>query len=43
MNVLYGLYTPTSGDIYINSKKVNITNPNIAIKNGIEMVHQHLC
>lgn len=41
MNVLYGLYTPTSGDIYINSKKVNITNPNIAIKNGIGMVHQH--
>ncbi|WMM26961.1 ABC transporter ATP-binding protein [Tissierella sp. MB52-C2] len=41
MNVLYGLYTPTSGDIYIDGKKVSITNPNVAIKNGIGMVHQH--
>ena len=41
MNVLYGLYAPTSGDIYIDGKKVSITNPNVAIKNGIGMVHQH--
>lgn len=41
MNVLYGLYTPTFGDIYINEDKVNITNPNIAIEKGIGMVHQH--
>lgn len=41
MNVLYGLYTPTSGEIYINGEKVNITNPNIAIEKGIGMVHQH--
>ncbi|MEW8973400.1 MAG: ABC transporter ATP-binding protein [Tissierellaceae bacterium] len=41
MNILYGLYTPTSGEIYINGNKVNITNPNIAIEQGIGMVHQH--
>ena len=41
MNVLYGLYKPTSGDILINGIKANITNPNDAIKQGIGMVHQH--
>lgn len=41
MNTLYGLYQPTSGDIYINGQKVEINNPNVAIKNGIGMVHQH--
>lgn len=41
MNVLYGLYTPTSGEIFINEKKVDITNPNVAIEQGIGMVHQH--
>lgn len=41
MNILYGLYLPTSGEVYINEKKVNIINPNIAIENGIGMVHQH--
>ena len=41
MNILYGLYSPTSGDIVINGKKVDITNPNIAIEHGIGMVHQH--
>lgn len=41
MNVLYGLYEPTSGEIYLNGNKVDITNPSIAIKNGIGMVHQH--
>lgn len=41
MNVLYGLYTPTSGEIYINGEKVTITDPNVAIKLGLGMVHQH--
>ncbi|MGO1368410.1 MAG: ABC transporter ATP-binding protein [Senegalia sp. (in: firmicutes)] len=41
MNILYGLYQQTSGDIYIREKKTNISDPNIAIKNGIGMVHQH--
>lgn len=41
MNVLYGLYEPTFGEIYLNGKKIDITNPSIAIENGIGMVHQH--
>lgn len=41
MNILYGLYKPTSGNIKINGKEVEITDPNIAIENGIGMVHQH--
>lgn len=41
MNVLYGLYQPTSGEIYINGEKVEITDPNVAIDKGIGMVHQH--
>ena len=31
MNQLYGLYEPTSGEIFINGKKVNIKDPNVAI------------
>lgn len=41
MNQLYGLYEPTSGEIFINGKKVNIKDPNVAISLGIGMVHQH--
>jgi len=41
MNCLYGLYSPTSGDIRINGDIVEITDPNVAINHGIGMVHQH--
>ncbi|MGY4687757.1 heme ABC transporter ATP-binding protein [Petrotoga mexicana DSM 14811] len=41
MNQLYGLYQPTSGEIYIKGKKVDIKGPSDAIDNGIGMVHQH--
>lgn len=41
MNVLYGLYQPEKGKIFVKGKEVNITNPNDAIKLGIGMVHQH--
>lgn len=41
MNILYGLYQPEKGDIYINGKLAEITNSNEAIKLGIGMVHQH--
>lgn len=41
MNVLYGLYQAEGGEIYLNGKKVNIKNPNVAIEHGIGMVHQH--
>ena len=41
MNILYGLYNPTSGEIYINGELTDISNPNVAIEKGIGMVHQH--
>ena len=41
MNVLYGLYRPTSGEIYVNGKKEEIRDPSHAIELGIGMVHQH--
>ncbi|MCY6371088.1 ABC transporter ATP-binding protein [Clostridium ganghwense] len=41
MNVLYGLYQPEKGQIFVRGKEVKITNPNDAIKLGIGMVHQH--
>ncbi len=41
MSILYGLYQPDEGDIFINGKKVIISDPNKAIENKIGMVHQH--
>jgi simple sugar transport system ATP-binding protein len=41
MNILYGLYTPEEGEIYIRGSKVSIRNPHDAIRLGIGMVHQH--
>lgn len=41
MSVLFGLYHPEEGEIKINGKKVNISNPNDANDLGIGMVHQH--
>jgi simple sugar transport system ATP-binding protein len=41
MNILYGLYKPTKGEIFINGQKVEISGPMDAIRQGIGMVHQH--
>lgn len=41
MNQLYGLLKPTSGDILVNGKKIDMNNPKDAINAGIGMVHQH--
>ncbi len=41
MNILYGLYSPTSGEVWLHGKKVDIHSPKVAIENGIGMVHQH--
>jgi simple sugar transport system ATP-binding protein len=41
MNILYGLYQPTEGEIYVRGKKVEIHSPSDAIASGIGMVHQH--
>ena len=41
MNILYGLYNPTSGQIFIDGKETVIGTPQRAIDLGIGMVHQH--
>jgi len=41
MNILYGLYTPDEGRIFIHGREVHIHSPNDAIAHGIGMVHQH--
>lgn len=41
MNILYGLYFPDEGEIYINGTKVDIKSPHDAIRLGISMVHQN--
>ncbi|MEM2451187.1 MAG: ABC transporter ATP-binding protein [Nitrososphaerota archaeon] len=40
MNILYGLYHPDEGEIYVKGKKVKIRSPADSIKLGIGMVHQ---
>lgn len=41
MNVLYGLYKPTSGQILLNGEEVSFSSPKDAIAQGLGMVHQH--
>ena len=41
MSVLFGLYQPEEGEIYVKGKKVEINDPNVANELGIGMVHQH--
>ena len=41
MNILYGLYEQTSGEIHIHGNKVKLSSPLDAIKYKIGMVHQH--
>ena len=41
VNVLYGLYHPDEGEIWINGKRADLGSPGVAIENGIGMVHQH--
>ena len=41
VKIFYGVLQPDSGSIEINNKKIFITSPDIARKNGIGMVFQH--
>ncbi len=41
MNILYGLYEPTEGEIFVNGKRIQPESPSDAIAAGIGMVHQH--
>lgn len=42
MKCLFGIYKMDAGEIFINGEKVNIDNPDEAMKMGIAMVHQEL-
>lgn len=41
MSILFGMYEPDAGEIYIRGEKVRISSPNQATKLNIGMVHQH--
>jgi ABC-type uncharacterized transport system ATPase subunit len=41
MNVLYGLYRPDEGEIFVDGRHVHMTTSADAIDLGIGMVHQH--
>jgi simple sugar transport system ATP-binding protein len=41
MNILYGLYQPDAGEIFIKGARQEIHSPSDAIRAGIGMVHQH--
>lgn len=42
MKCLFGIYTPDSGEIYIDDKKVSYKDPKDALDSGVAMVHQEL-
>ena len=41
MNIIYGLYSPDGGEIYIHGQEQQISDPKDALALGIGMVHQH--
>ncbi len=41
MNILYGLYKPDEGEIFVNGQPFEVHSPSDAIARGIGMVHQH--
>ena len=41
MSMLFGMYEPDAGEIYVRGKKEVISSPGYASKLGIGMVHQH--
>jgi len=41
MSMLFGMYEPDEGEIWIRGKQEHISSPNYATRQGIGMVHQH--
>lgn len=41
MSMLFGMYEPDEGEIWVRGEKAKITSPNEAVKLDIGMVHQH--
>ena len=42
MKCLFGIYKMDEGEVYVDGQKMNITNPDEALKHGLAMVHQEL-
>ena len=42
MKCLFGIYTMDAGEIYLDGEKIEVNNPDEAMKHGIAMVHQEL-
>jgi general nucleoside transport system ATP-binding protein len=41
VKMIYGLYEPDEGEIFIHGEAVRLSGPRDAIRRGIGMVHQH--
>src|ERR671935_2203394 len=41
MNIVYGLYSPDEGEMFIKGVRAHLSSPHDAISRGIGMVHQH--
>ncbi len=41
MNLLYGIHTPTEGEIYVKGQRLEVHDPGESISMGVGMVHQH--
>ncbi len=41
MNILYGLYQPDAGELYVKGRRFTTHHPSESIRAGIGMVHQH--
>ncbi len=41
MKILYGLYQPEEGEIFLNGEAIEIHSPTDSINHGIGMIHQH--
>ena len=41
MNILYGINTPTNGEVYVKGQRIEHFSPKAAIERGVGMMHQH--
>jgi ABC-type uncharacterized transport system ATPase subunit len=41
MKILYGLYAPDGGEVFVDGERAEIRDPKDAVTRGIGMVHQH--
>src|SRR5512136_1474457 len=41
MNILYGLYQPDEGELFVNGQPIKVHSPRDSISAGVGMVHQH--